>query len=666
MKKISINLFVSLSLSLILAFIFLFFTNLFSHFQSSISQLVTENIQSKAIIIKHYLKKNFLPNNFHYISPTLENFINTSDFFTGLEITNKKGKVVYRIQKKKLSSIHCIPLKNLEHSSITKIGCITFTLRNFKDLNLVKHRVHLYIDTKLIKKMIYQEQQKFYLLFLLFSVFSILGIWYLLKRIMVEPLSKLKHFTDYFSELQSKEFFIIELDSIRTSLISTFDNLMQEREKLCKLSSQDSLTGLYNKEALHTYLANLTKYKEAPCFTLLFIDLDNFKNINDSQGHKEGDKVLVKVAKEIKKALRSEDIVARFGGDEFIVVIPKICSEKEIVPIIQRIQNNIQEGTNGYSISASIGVVFYPKDGHEPQTLIKHADIAMYKGKEKGKATFFFYNKHLNKKIDQELKTQELLFDAIQEKRFILHFQPKVDLQNAQVIGLEALVRLQNPDGSILHPAHFIHIAEKNNLILQIGDIVLDKTIEHLRSWKDSSLKGIPISINISAKQLSQASFIEKLKELSTKIDPKLLDLEITESIFLFNAPNIIQKLQTIKEFGYTISLDDFGTGYSSLSYLKKIPLDTLKIDRSFVQDLPSERDVKFIKTIIDISSTFDLKTIAEGVESLQQLRTLTELGCNSFQGFLFAKPMEANVLVKNIELLKKKLKDLKEDIELD
>jgi diguanylate cyclase (GGDEF)-like protein len=334
-------------------------------------------------------------------------------------------------------------------------------------------------------------------------------------------------------------------------------------------------------------------------FAVIFIDLDNFKNINDTRGHEFGDVVLQKVSSTILKAVRDNDIVARFGGDEFVVLIPNITNETPVIEVVQRIKKHLltpieHEGFS-YIVTASIGIAFYPKDGKDASTLLKNADIAMYKSKELGRNKYHFFTEKLNDVIQEKMFIQRLMVDALEKGHFHLYYQPKVDITTKKIVSCEALIRLIDPHHGLIPPNKFISIAEENGFIVLLGKWILQEAAKQIKKWQNTPLANIQVSINVSSVQFQEKHFLEYLQEVAQEIDPRLLDLEITESVLMDNIEESLKTIDTIKNIGITFSLDDFGTGYSSLSYLKKIPFNTIKIDKSFIDDLENAQDKAFV-----------------------------------------------------------------------
>jgi diguanylate cyclase (GGDEF)-like protein/PAS domain S-box-containing protein len=411
------------------------------------------------------------------------------------------------------------------------------------------------------------------------------------------------------------------------------------------LALNDVLTRLPNRTFLKQKIEEKINKTPDLEFAFLFLDLDYFKNINDIYGHSKGDYIIQQVATRLQKALLKNDFIARVGGDEFVVLIENLENLKSQC---QLLFNSLEEpfiiNNEHNKIGVSIGIALYPKDGNTLEELFKNADTAMYVAKNSGKNRYCFYhpsmtdNIYLSTKFDSELK------EAIKNEEFILHYQPQIDLQTNKLIGLEALVRWQKADGEMIGPDTFIKQSEENKMIIEIGEIVMKKAFMTLKELqKEKSFQGT-MAINISAVQIDDIHFISQLEKRckDANISPSFVELEITESYIMHHPEKSIEILDKLHQKGFKISIDDFGTGYSSLSYLKKLPVDKLKIDRSFIKDLPQDsEDSAITKTIITLAKNLNLEVIAEGVETQAQELFLQENGCDSVQGYFYAKPMD-------------------------
>lgn len=419
--------------------------------------------------------------------------------------------------------------------------------------------------------------------------------------------------------------------------------------QLIKLGYYDSLTGLANRIMFQEKLSQALASSERGTkqHAILFIDLDQFKNVNDSLGHDIGDQLLIVVAKRIQAKVRKENTIARLGGDEFAVLIEDINAPHVAAQIANQILSNMGEIVNldqhSLLVTPSIGIAIHPQDGTTSKDLLRNADTAMYHAKRKGRNNYQFYSKDQNKHVIKRIKIESELRQAIKKDEFFLLYQPKVDIYSGDIIGAEALVRWNSPTRGIVNPLEFIGIAEETGQIIPIGDIVLEKACKQLASWEKQKIFSGNIAVNISAIQFDHDDVDKKIHDsiFNTNIDPGRIELEITEGAIVKNPDYAIEVMRDIRDLGVTIALDDFGTGFSSLNYLKKFPVDTLKIDRSFVADmLSSDTDQHIAETIITLAHQLKLTVVAEGVETEEQLKVLKDLGCDQLQGYLFSPPV--------------------------
>ena len=461
-----------------------------------------------------------------------------------------------------------------------------------------------------------------------------------------------------------KYHFRVEAKFIKTKklIIGICANITEEikrQEEISFLAYHDPLTGLVNRTFLQEQLKTLTSIADRnnKKIALIFIDLDNFKFINDTFGHEMGDKLLIEIANRLKHSIRKSDIASRIGGDEFILVLNNINSKQEVEKKIEEIMNILTKpiiiDDNKLEVTFSAGIAVYPDDTTDISKLLQFADIAMYDAKKSGKNRFKFININLQQQIKKFYSTLEELKNAIKNEELILFFQPKIDIQNNKIDGVEALIRWNHPRKGLLTPYHFIDIAEKGGIIHLIDSYVLEKTIQTINKWSTNPiLKNLNIAVNISANKFLEPHFVDELKSLITKyhIDPSKLQIEITETLSIQNFEYTIQTLKKIKSLGVKIALDDFGTGYSSLNYIKQIPFDVLKIDQSFIRDLLKDRDDLIItKMIVEISKILNKENVAEGVENEKILEIIKNLGVRLVQGYYFSKPIPEDELKKFI-----------------
>lgn len=437
-------------------------------------------------------------------------------------------------------------------------------------------------------------------------------------------------------------------------------NVTELREKQIQLSHQanhDALTDLPNRpfilESLKHEIINANRCNTQ--VSVLFIDLDDFKKINDSIGHEEGDLFLIGISKRIRSTLRKEDVLGRLGGDEFIIILKNFSDKGEIKDIYQRILSIFEKPFpikgNEYIISCSIGMSTFPKDGKNPEELIRKADMAMYQAKKNGKKNIHFYNEELEKDIIERISLESKLQNAIAHNEFILHYQPKVDLLNGQLKGLEALIRWKQKDTGLTYPDHFIPLAENMGLISNITMLVVEMVFNQLELWKNTPLENTPVSINISAIDFSNKNFIDWIFNLiqAKNIKPGTIEFELTETVLFDDIDYVKEILKKLHNHGIAISVDDFGTGYSSFSYLRDLDIDYLKIDKSFIQDIEyNSQSRAIVKSIIDIGINLNVDIIAEGIETEYEKYFLRKSGCLIGQGYYFSKPLPPQDLLKN------------------
>jgi len=432
--------------------------------------------------------------------------------------------------------------------------------------------------------------------------------------------------------------------------------IKKKEEILYNMEYFDPLTGLPNRslfaDRLNMALAQ-SKRNNDMC-ALIILDLDNFKAINDTLGHSVGDMLLKQVAEKIKGYLREVDTVARIGGDEFIIIQPQIKDISDATRAADRILKKFQqpwilEGKE-YYITASMGIGIYPNDGEDQQTIFKNADTALYRAKELGRNNYQLYTESMNQKVLQRLDIENSLRRAIEREEFVLFYQPQVDIKTGKIVGLEALLRWYHPDYGLVPPMEFIPIAEESGLIVAIGEWVLKTACIQNKKWLDMGMEPQLISVNLSARQFQQHNVVEVIDRIrcDSGLAPELLALEITESTAMKDLSFTIDVLSQLRKKGIRVSLDDFGTGYSSLNYLRQLPIDTLKIDKSFVRDITANsKEEAIAKTVISLAHKLNLTVVAEGVETWEQLLFLKKEGCDKVQGYLFSKPLPAEDIEK-------------------
>ncbi|NPA87176.1 sensor domain-containing phosphodiesterase [Caminibacter pacificus] len=426
--------------------------------------------------------------------------------------------------------------------------------------------------------------------------------------------------------------------------------LQEEKEKFKERSIRDPLTGLYNRSyVLNTFNEIASRVKRnGKKAVIAFIDLDQFKEINDSLGHDYGDLLLIKIAQRIKKTVRKSDIVSRFGGDEFVLILDEVEKPENIISLIQRLLNNIKQkvilNDKEVSTTASIGLSVFPDDSEDINKLITYADTAMYEAKKRTGNSFEFYKKEMGEKAKEKLEIKNSLKEAIKKDELVVYFQPQID-KNGDLYGSEALVRWIHPKKGMIPPYKFISVATELGLIDKIDEIVLQKAIWQYKKWEASGYKPGIISCNFTMFDIERGNLIEKIKEIikEEQFDPEKLIMEITEDNIMKNPDKAIKYVKELADLGIGIAIDDFGTGYSSLAYLNKFPVSELKIDREFIKDLPQNQDNdKIVKTVVNLAKNFNLKTVAEGVETKEQEKYVISLGIDVIQGYVYSPPVNA------------------------
>jgi diguanylate cyclase (GGDEF)-like protein/PAS domain S-box-containing protein len=416
-------------------------------------------------------------------------------------------------------------------------------------------------------------------------------------------------------------------------------------------ANYDTLTGLANRSLLNDRLAQAIRAANSygTRLAVVFVDLDRFKYMNDSLGHHVGDELLRAMAERLKATIRDGDTVARLGGDEFVLLINGHGDPETVATVLERMLLDISQpwtiAQGDFNVTCSIGVALYPDDGTTAEVLLKHADSAMYRAKEKGRNNFQFFTAELNALITERFELENKLRRALEREQFSLKYQPRVDMRTRKIVGVEALLRWNLPDQDPVPPARFIPVAEEIGLIVPIGKFVLRTACEQAVAWQRLGLPEVIMSVNVSARQFRQDNLVATIAEVlrETGLEPRCLEIEITESTVMHDAEQFISMLGQLNDLGVQIAVDDFGTGYSSLSYLKRFPVDRLKVDRSFVQDIASDvDDATIVRTIVALGHNLGLKVVAEGVENEQQIQFLCDNLCDELQGYYFGMPMDA------------------------
>jgi diguanylate cyclase (GGDEF)-like protein len=446
-----------------------------------------------------------------------------------------------------------------------------------------------------------------------------------------------------------------ELTDLNTRLDQAEEHLNEKKlheHALWRMANEDALTSLPNRHWLNNILPDTLQraHLAGNQLALFFIDLDDFKNVNDTQGHAAGDALLCEVASRLRSVLRPSDHVVRLGGDEFNVILDPVESIEDISFVASRINDVLRQPFEFLharsTINASIGITVFPRDGEDAETLLKNSDIAMYHAKAQGKGNFRFYKPELYEKLKLKLDAERALIQALEKNEFLLYYEPRVCAFTGELRGLEALIRWNHPEHGLILPGQFIPLAEDNGLILKLGELVLKQACAQLAHWQRQGLKLVPLSVNVSARQFNNGN-IKQLFEQGMKkfnIPSELLEIELTESSMMGDHTDVLEQLSALKKMGIKLLVDDFGTGYSSLSLLQRLDMDVLKVDRSFTSDLGNSAEGEiFFNAIVSMAHALGMLVVAEGVENEDQLRILQSLSCDEIQGYYIARPMPAD-----------------------
>ncbi|KKE82988.1 diguanylate phosphodiesterase [Pseudoalteromonas luteoviolacea S4047-1] len=434
-----------------------------------------------------------------------------------------------------------------------------------------------------------------------------------------------------------------------TNYVVVFSDLTERKKaesQLHNLSNRDRITGLPNRNLFFTNLKKLSQ--QGTHHALLVFDLDNFKKINDSLGHQLGDSLLSKLAMRLNKLCRQQDTFYRLGGDEFALVMSGTNDIHTITKVAKQflaaIATPFKMANHELVITSSVGIVLFPEDGKTPEILLKNADTAMYHAKQKGNH-YLFFNDSMNEQAVKRLQIENLMRFGLKEDHFVVYYQPKMDIRTGKLVGMEALVRFITPKKGIISPGVFIPIAEETGQIIEIGEVVLDKACKDVKRWVDKGLFNGRVAVNLSAKQFSLPDLTARIDIILQKnqLPSYFLELEITEGTVMDDPQEAISIMRSLNSRGIHLAMDDFGTGYSSLAYLKQFPLNTLKVDKAFIDDMGSERGRNMVDSIVTIAHNLDLHVVAEGVEEEEQLALLKQLECQTIQGYYYSKPLSSD-----------------------
>ena len=443
---------------------------------------------------------------------------------------------------------------------------------------------------------------------------------------------------------------VVAVEDGVVAIVRDITERKQAEERIYHMAHHDDLTGLPNRSLIRDRLdqAILHAERKGCCVAVAFIDLDSFKLVNDGLGHNAGDELLKVVGARMQACVRRDDTLGRFGGDEFVIILTDLADNAlAITPLLEKIRQAVTEPVllegQEVQVSCSMGVVMYPRDGADPNTLMMNADAAMYRAKEMGNNNFQFYTREMNASVEEKLVLLEGLRNALDEQQFSLLYQPKVDLRSGLIFGVEALIRWHHPEHGTVSPLRFIGLAEESGLIVAIGEWVLQTACRQNMAWRRAGLAPISMSVNVSPRQFEEKRLVERVAQTlqDSALPADALELEVTESLIMRDLAQSVGKMRELKAMGISLSIDDFGTGYSSLSALKSFPISSLKIDKTFVSELADNPDDQAIAmAVISLGHKLNLRVIAEGVETEQQCRFLRDNDCDEMQGYLFSRPL--------------------------
>lgn len=648
--KLTIKQYVLIMLLILLTGLYTAFINYYFSQRTLTAQIITRTIKNDLSELSYLLSKHLRKEPIASARSLIDRKVANNPYIRAIAIFDD-DKPLFSTHHKK-TDIPSVTLtynhnrKDDIYHALKSITTFESYIRYYQGKTLKNYSLVFYIEHLFILDSFKQARNEFILLFALLPIMILLFIWIFFNELVTKPLEILRQYAYYQSSIP-KPFYIKEIEYIRASMVQTFYRLEQEKKDLYNLSITDPLSGLSNRYYLQERVQQIISESERNHkeFALLFLDLDHFKAVNDSLGHDVGDELLKSIAVAIQDILRINDVVARIGGDEFVIVLTHYKDTMELIDIIERIQKKLSKPWKIKSypiqIDSSVGVTIYPKDGSDIFSLMKNADIAMYDAKAKGRKGYRFFTEELNTQTQEYIELTNTMRTALKNDEYSLYYQPQNDTQTGQIIGAEALIRWHNPKKGMIAPCCFIPIAESNGFIVELGKWILKTAIKQKHTWETQGIN-IKLAINVAVKQIQDPDFLKYLQELLTlyQVDNSQIILEITEYVFLNDSDSTLKIFEEIKALGIQISLDDFGTGYSSLSYLKTFPIDILKIDKIFLDDYESQRGAIFIETIITMAHTLKLTVVAEGVEHQGQLNYIRELNCNNYQGYICSKPV--------------------------
>lgn len=651
-----LKVFTGLLLGVVVVLFYAVFTNHYYHEKERTASAIIESIDGSIIDLSFIMSQNNAKDVKH--SKTLiDRKLATNNYLKAITVFDKATPIIYtnfKYMHRPVSSIDIVKIKN--YNQLIGANNIETKIVYYDNWDKKTYTIVYTLNKKYIQSYFSQNKIEYILLFLVFPGILIFITSSLFIKYIFNPLHTLREYTTTDGVCIPPKFKILELETLRGSTVEAFELLKKEKRELFKLSRTDSLTGLDNRASLEEKINIIIDDKDSKRteFALLFLDIDHFKSINDSLGHKTGDELLVKLAKIMQASLTEDDIVARIGGDEFIIVLNSYHTDEKL----ERIINNITQSANtqividgiDMNITVSIGISICPTDDNNLSGLMQKADIALFKAKELGRNQHVYFTNQMFDETQRLIALNKDMLSALLNKEYTLHYQPQVDINSNKIIGAEALIRWQKDDGFV-SPNEFIPVAEKSGFIIDLGWWIITTALKDKLVWEEKGLD-ISMSINIAAKQFSDPNFYDNFKFYLDRfrVDRSQITLEITEYIFMYSDKSLLETFKKIKALGVSISLDDFGTGYSSLSYLKKFPIDVIKIDKTFIDDYNSVDGKVFLDTIIKMAESLHLDLVAEGVEEQEQLDFLYERKCDKYQGYLCSKPLPPKDFIEFVE----------------
>ena len=649
MLKISIQKFIIFITFILISILIAVFLDFYWKQQEKTASVILKNIKAELAEVSYIISKKL--NDKGHLStyrPLLDRMSAQNSYIDAIVIHDGQNILLSTdpFYKKILPTDALKDSKTSLYKQLRSKKVIEDKLRFYVGNKVESLQVVFVLDKDEIDLLFKERNADFIFYFILIPLLIIFMTWIVVRKFIVKPLEELRQFA-YYQNSVPKAFLLRELEVIRYSMVETFSRLENEKKELYTVARTDLLSGLANRNALLEYMERLiaSSKREKREFAVLFLDLDHFKSVNDALGHNVGDELLKKIASKIDTILRSPDFIARVGGDEFVIILQEYHSLLELTNVIDRIQKTLEETwlvqANPLHISSSIGIAFYPKDGEDIVSLMKNSDIAMYEAKKNGRAGYHFFTEELNQRVQDTIRLEQEMKYALINDEYELFYQPKVDINTGKIIAAEALIRWISPTKGMVGPDIFIPLAEEDGFILELGDWIFKKAVQQQILFKQKGID-IKISINLSPKQLLVDDFAQHFMQFmkETGVHFNFIDVEVTENLFLQHNNKNMEVLNTLHREGISISLDDFGTGYSSLSYLKDFPIDYLKIDKAFIDDFDHERGRIFIETIVKMGQTLNMKVIAEGVETQEQLEYLKSIACDQYQGYLCSRPM--------------------------